>query len=145
MSGKESTSTAVVRAPEEGGGFLTPAGALFSTYPPAERAKVLGLMQGKATPLEEAVGKTIEVEHVVAHWVETVDEKTGEIKGFYRIVLGGTDGKAWQCASDGVRKSIGMIAHFYGRPPWSPALKLRVELIKTQRGRRTYALSPVAE
>jgi hypothetical protein len=140
---EEAKGTAI--APVQTGGPLDFGGLdaqLFSTFPAEDKARVVALMQGKAKPLAEAVGQEITVVHILAHSVETVTED-GEVLGLLRIVLAGPNGEAWQTTSEGIRNSVRIISKYYGRPPWTNGLKLKVESVRTRRGRNTFTLSPV--
>ena len=116
---------------------------LYSTFPADERGRVVALMQGQATPLADMVDKEITIRHILAHTVEKVDEKTGEVTALLRIVVQGADGEAYQTTSNGIRDSIRLLAKFYGLPPWPEGLKVRVLSIRTRRGFKTFTLSPV--
>lgn len=116
---------------------------VWSSFPATDANRVIRYMQGKASPLSENIGQTILVEHVLAHRVEMVDEESGEITLGDRIVLVTPKGDAYQAVSAGVRRSVQLIAHFKGLPPWTPPLKLKVEQIPTRRGFRTFTLTPV--
>lgn len=118
---------------------------LWSSFPPDEAGKVIGLVQGKATPLSELIGKEIAVRHIVAHRVELVDEDTGEISTGDRIVLVDSAGQAYGSVSDGIRRSLSLIMQVYGKPPWTPPLRLSVDQLNTRKGRRTYVLNPVTK
>jgi hypothetical protein len=115
----------------------------YSSYGKEEKGQVIRLLQGKHTPLADKIGEVIAVQHLVAHRIEVADED-GEVQLLDRIVLVDADGQAYQCVSDGIRRSLRYFAHFYGSPPWSPALKVKVEQITTRRGFRTFSLTPVA-
>ena len=116
---------------------------LYSSFPAADVNRVIKYMQGKATPLSEAIGKTLLVEHVLAHRVEMTDEETGEITLGDRIVLITPKGDAYQAVSAGVRRSLQLIFHFKGVPPYTPPLKVEVSQIPTRRGFRTFTLTPI--
>lgn len=116
---------------------------VWSSFPEARANDVIRYMQGRATPLSEMIGKTILVEHLLAHRVEMTDEETGEITLGDRIVLVTPKGDAYQAVSAGVRRSVQLIAHYKGLPPWTPPLKLEVAQIPTRRGFRTFTLTPV--
>jgi len=116
---------------------------LFSTFPAEQRGRVVALMQGQAAQLADIIGKEINVEHVLAHSVETVSEE-GEITALLRIVVVDADGTAYATTAAGIRESIRLLAKFYGLPPWKGGLKVKVESIKTRRGFKTFRLSPVA-
>ena len=116
---------------------------VWSSFPQGDANRVIKYMQGKATPLSEVIGKQLLVEHVLAHRVEMTDEETGEITLGDRIVLVTPKGDAYQAVSAGVRRSLQLIMHFKGVPPWAPAIKLEVNQIPTRRGFRTFTLTPV--
>jgi hypothetical protein len=99
-------------------------------------------MQGSdAESLDSVIGKTISVQHIVAHRVTVIDNDGVPIPAV-RIVLASGNGKAYYCVSEGVKESLRILAQFYGTPPWTPPLELTVNQIKTARNRRTYTLTP---
>ena len=109
----------------------------------AERAKLYALMTGAAEPLGNHLGEVIEVEHVIAHGVEIADEQTGEVREQPRVVLITPDGDAYQAVSWGVLKSLKMLAQMVSPPPFTPALRLKIQQLATRKGFRTYTLQPV--
>jgi hypothetical protein len=58
-------------------------------------------------------------------------------------VLIGPDEVAYSCVSEGIRRSIGLLAQFYGMPPWRGGIKAKVEQLTTRKARRTFILTPV--
>lgn len=118
---------------------------LWSSFPPEEAGRVIGLVQGQATPLADMIGKDIAIRHVVAHRIEMVDKDTGEVSIGDRIVLVATDGAAYGSVSDGVRRSLQLLMQVYGKPPWTPPLLLTMQQITTRSGKRTFCLNPVAK
>ena len=116
---------------------------LFSTFPDEQRGRVVALMQGQAEQLADHIGETISVQHILAHSVETVTDQ-GEVVGLLRIVIVAPDGTAYATTAAGIRESIRLLARFYGLPPWTDGLRVKIESIKTRRGFKTFRLSPVA-
>lgn len=116
---------------------------LWTSLPEDKPAKILQAMQGDSIPLANVLGKTLTVQHILAHRVELVDEETGEIDEGGRIVLLTTDGKQYACVSKGVLASLKAIMHYYGTPPWDKGLKLKVVQASTRGARRVFKLLPV--
>ena len=116
--------------------------SLWSSMPLTRRADIIGLMQGNSERLGNVIGEVIEVEHVLAHRVDMIDEETGEVTTGDRVILVDRNGRSFAGVSVGVRKSLQFIMALYGMPPWTPELKLRVGQIETKRG-RTFTLKPV--
>lgn len=117
---------------------------LFTSFPESEAGKVFELIQTSTGAVADLIGKQIAVKHIVAHSVEIVDEDTGEVTDADRIVLVTPDGQSFACVSNGVRRSLQMImALTNSMPPWDPAMVLEVSQKNTNKGRRTYILTPV--
>lgn len=138
---------ASAQLPEAAGGplnFDSITRDFYSSIPtntPEGKAETIRLMQAGAEPLDDVIGKTISVAHIVAHRV-MITQKDGPAVPAVRIVLADGQGKAWAAVSDGVKESLRILANFYGTPPWDPALALKVTQVRTRAGRRTYNLTP---
>lgn len=130
--------------PETSGGVFGSAFdlQLWSSFPPDEMGAVIALVQGSALALADMVEKVIPVRHILAHRIDSVDEDTGEVKTLDRIVLVTPDGTAYASTSEGVRRSLSLLMTVYGKPPWSPPLRLKLTQVNTRKGRRTFVLSP---
>lgn len=120
---------------------------IWTSLPHERRAEAAALVlgTGETERVSDAVNQVVEVEHVVIHRVELLDEKTGAIDEADRIVLLGANGESWAAVSSGVRRSLQVLGALYGLPPWTPALKLRVNQINTRNGRRYLTLTFYAE
>lgn len=88
-----------------------------------------------SAPLDDLVGKCVEVENVIIQPVEMVNMNTGEMEKRNRIVIITPDGDAFGCSSRGVETSMKNLFGIVGCPPWIPALKL--DVVKKQ-GRNGY-------
>ena len=107
-----------------------------------DKARVVGLLQKQVEPLADHIGETITIEHLVVHNVEMADED-GVAFEAARLVLVQPDGTAFGCVSEGARRSVGLLAQFYGMPPWKGGIKAKIEQVTTRRGFRTFILTPV--
>lgn len=108
-----------------------------------DKARVVRLLQTQGEPLADYIGKIITVEHVLVHNVDMVNQETGEVNEATRLVLIASDETAYTCVSEGIRRSIGLLAQAYGMPPWTGGMRAKVEQLTTRRGRRTFILTPV--
>lgn len=108
-----------------------------------DRARVVRLLQEPGEPLSAFIGQQITVEHVLVHNIELLNEETGELEEASRLVVIAPDGTAYSCVSEGIRRSIGLLAQVYGMPPWKGGMKVMVKQLTTRRGRRTFVLTPV--
>ena len=86
-------------------------------------------------PLDDMVGKVVEVENVIIQPVEMTDNATGEQTVRNRIVLITPKGDAYGCTSTGVETSMKNLFAIVGCPPWSPAIAF--DVVKKQ-GRNGY-------
>lgn len=86
-------------------------------------------------PLDDMVGKVVEVENVIIQPVEMKDNATGEQTVRNRIVLITSKGDAYGCISTGVETSMKNLFAIVGCPPWNPAIAF--DVVKKQ-GRNGY-------
>lgn len=141
------TSVAVVPAAKQpvaapaGGLFGLSGSEVFSSLPETDKALVVSLMQGKAEALADHINEVIEPVHVLGHLVPITDEETQTTSLEPRVVLVCADGTAYQCVSEGIRRSVALLMHYYGQAPWK-GLKVKIEQINTRKGRRTFLLTP---
>ena len=147
MAGEaEPTRTGQALVPAQGEAVLTPAGtadvycSIENT--PANRAKIVRLLQAGSTPLSDMTNKRVSIQHVLAHRVEAISED-GEPLELIRCVLVDADGKSYSASGLGVYKSMRNLFGFYGQPPYTPPLVVEVVPVKTRRGFTTFALQPV--
>jgi hypothetical protein len=86
-----------------------------------------------------------EVEHIFKHTITLENEETGEMVPTERMVLINKAGETVAFVSGGAITSIDNLTMIFGPAPWSPAIPVKLEEIKTRKGRRAYNLVPVME
>lgn len=69
-------------------------------------------------------------------------EPTGEMEPLPRTVLIGENGQTAQFVSLGIARSLQNLFGLWGKPPWTPALTVKLRQITTRKG-RTYNLEVV--
>lgn len=105
--------------------------------------KIYNAVSGEGENVSDHLKEVIEVENIVAHPVQMVDEKTGEITDALRIVLVSPDGTTYSSVATGVLSSMQKIMGIIGSAPWTPALKIMPVEVKTRNGYKTITLSLV--
>lgn len=96
---------------------------------PEGRAKLFLALQAESMPLGELLGESITVQDVVVHPAQSVDEETGGLKSFLRVVMIGPDGELYSCASTGIVEALSKFSWVFGSPPWVPPLKFRTKQV----------------
>lgn len=126
---------------------LNPLGqGVFSTLDPndpATRYDLAAAIHGEALGVDDLDDGPFELAAVVVHPQQLVDEETGEAFEVTRTVLKTGDGQWFAFCSAGVVRSLKTILSLWGPPPWIPPLKVRVERVKTRKGRITFVLKPI--
>jgi hypothetical protein len=109
-----------------------------SLDPRDERSLVLlpEIRFGAPKEIADLSDQVIEVEHVFWHHVSMEDEQSGEIKNLRRITLISPKDELYVGCGVGIRQSLEMYFPFLGLPPWSPAVKFRIRLIKLGEGKK---------
>lgn len=75
--------------------------------------------------LREYINVPLDIVDVMAHPVELVDEKTGEVVQAIRTILVDADGTAYAAVSEGIRSSISRLVQIAGSLPWNnPPLRM---------------------
>lgn len=106
-------------------------------------ALIVHMAGGDSRAVAEKIGEVVQVEHIIVHSVEGVDDNGEEWEG-ERAVLIAPDGSAVHCVSRGLIKALQLLFGLYGVPPWKPARSLKIVQLPTKRGRRTFTLIPAA-
>jgi hypothetical protein len=109
-----------------------------------QRDLVFLMREGDTERLKENTGVVIELVHVLAHPV-SLAKPDGEIIEAVRCVLLDVSGKAYQCVSEGVRRTLATLFRTYGTPDtWKKPKRLKVRLLSVGNGRSMLKLEPAA-
>lgn len=101
----------------------------------ASKAKIYNAISNPTHSLADFIGKQLEITDVVCHYVEMVDDNTGEVIQAPRMVFVDVKGETYQCISNGVLQSIKRIFPIVGMPSWKDEpLKLVVGQKKGRKG-----------
>lgn len=99
------------------------------------KAKIYNAISNPKHSLADFIGKQLEITDVVCHYVEMVDDNTGEVIQAPRVVFVDVNGETYQCISNGVLQSIKRIFPVVGMPSWKDEpLKLVVGQKKGRKG-----------
>lgn len=113
-------------------------GGMLYSYDRADLKQAVALymaVQGSDFSLDDMVGETIEVEHVVAHRATMVDKESGELIENTRTVLIAPDGLRYATRSETVRTDLERALAVFGvQFPLKPALRFKVVKIKRKIG-----------
>ena len=98
-----------------------------------EATKIMyNALTGSDILLNDIVGETISVKDVFIQEKEIVDDKTGEVKPKYRIILIGENGESYATGAYGIYNSLMTIFSLYGTPEvWEKPLKFEVAKVKS--------------
>jgi hypothetical protein len=111
------------------------------------QALAMRAIQGSDFALDDIVGETIEVSHVLATCANYVNKETGEVSPGLRLVLIGPDGTRYSTSSPFVADDINRAVIIFGRMlPWDPAMRFIVRKPKSKAPGRSYLqLEPIIE
>lgn len=111
---------------------------------PMERWELSSLAtDGESVKSGESVNKEIEVKYFYMHKVDIVDKKTGEVNSCVRTVLIDPDRTCYSFVSAGVAMSVYRMCMQFGKLPFNPPLKVRVESRAVGGGQKMLVLVPV--
>lgn len=117
---------------------------IFTTLPQeTDEQKALVLKAATSAPdmkPADLMGTPFPMANILAHQVTLMNDKSGELVTAVRCVLINPDGKTAGFVSEGVQRNLAMIFQLFGKPPYNPALFVRVKQVDTRRGNRTYTL-----
>jgi len=103
-------------------------GAFFSSIqnPTGDRNVAIKMYNAisDTLPLREYVNTPLAITDIMAHPVDLLDEKTGEVVPAIRTILIDQDGTAYAAVSEGIRSSITRLVQVAGQLPWSPPLHM---------------------
>lgn len=96
--------------------------------------------QSQDLQAEDVIGQDFPIKHWLNVDASAVNPDTGELSEFVRTVLITEDGKLIGMASDWVLSSLMSLQAFFGRAPWSPAIRVKISAQKSRNGRRFFLL-----
>lgn len=76
--------------------------------------------------LKDVVGQEILIKDFYIHEYQKADEKTGEVKSKFRIILFDKTGKTYATGSYGVFNALKNLVFAYGYPTYKDGVKVRV-------------------
>jgi len=110
----------------------------------ATKQKVLSAVVN-AVPLADNLGKVINLRHVVIQPVTGVNDVTGEIENYERVVLIDEDGSAFSASSGGIMNSLRTFFGVLGEPDtWPTSVPVTASALKGKMG-KFFTLSVVAK
>jgi hypothetical protein len=104
------------------------------------KIKAANMAMGQGVSVEELAGKEILVQDLLLKGIQITDPQSGEVVDAILTLLIPPTGAPVQCASWGVIGSLETVATLIGRPPWKPALKVKVESFRTRGKNLAYRL-----
>lgn len=118
---------------------------VLSTMDGDDRASRIATLQAMtdSTPLDEVMGKELELANYVVQPVEMPDEETGELVQVPRIILVTSDGTAYHAISGGIFSALKNISSILGMPSkdndeWP--VKVTPSTVKTRKGHKVFTL-----
>lgn len=94
---------------------------------PLDRAKYAALMMSELPALADMVNMTVDLVHLVITTVQKTDRETGEILTLPMAILVDTEGKGCVTYGSVPCNSLRRLIQSMGRPPYHPAIPLKVE------------------
>lgn len=96
----------------------------------------LSVMQSLSVP--DLNGAPVEVSAYAIFPQEEVDDETGEIRSYFRLVFACPDGKSVSTTSETIIRRMTMFLSIVGDGPWIPPLRVRFCERKSRKTGRTY-------
>jgi hypothetical protein len=85
------------------------------------------------------------LENIAIHTYTKVDGATGECVTLPRIILILAGGETVTFSSQGILRSLRLLAFVEGAPPWTPGLRIVIRQVEIGNARRTYKIDLVDE
>lgn len=114
------------------------------TTPEGGTKLVMGTLSA-LPPIKSMIGKEIKITDVYIHPVSSIDDETGELQNFARTVIYTSDGRAYDCGSMGILKSLDVLSMVRGAPPWVPGIAVVVDLRDVGGRKQWLSLQPVMD
>lgn len=92
---------------------------------------------GSIRSLIGAKNDTLRVSNIIAHMIQLLDEKTGEIVSVPRLVLVTPEGEGYHAVSNGMLSSMKKLIGLFGPAPWEPPVVIKPRRVPTRSGFET--------
>lgn len=104
-----------------------------------EKVAVYNAMSNPDERIADHINEVIELKDVFCEIVECSREnqETGEIvkDEVPRIVLVATNGKTYQCVSQGIFQAVKRLIAIFGAPTWEQGLKVRIKQVNSRQNK----------
>lgn len=134
------TSTAIANMSEKFAAFNSNAVSLITSMPGdsfEERTNLVRVVEN-AAPIQEHVGETISLVHVVVERAEFVNEQTGEFEPGARVTMIDTEGRSYVASSKGVLNSVQRLFSIVGNPDTWEGQSVPVKVVQRGKAPRAY-------
>ena len=92
-------------------------------------------------PLDEFLGKTINLRNFIVQSIDMADEKTGEMREAPRVILIDDQGNSYHAISHGIMSALTNVVAVVGEPStWPQAIAVKPTQEKTRAGFRVFTL-----
>lgn len=99
------------------------------------KAKIFNAINSPDEKIADHINKPIMLTDIVAHPVQLVDEKTGELLDSMRMVLVDENGVGYEAVSTGIVNAVSRILQIFGQPQtWDGPIKVVPVQKKTRNG-----------
>lgn len=135
-------STALVRPDQWGPGVRTVMGDAITSLAvdtPDGKRDLIRAYQEDCKGITDYINTVIDIRDILIHPAESLDEVSGNVHRWARIVLILRDGTLISCGSEGVMKSLRLGTIINGPLPWASG-KAKVKQQELGNGRRWYVL-----
>jgi hypothetical protein len=116
--------------------------ATFDPKTPEGARMLIAATLSTLPSIKEAVNKEILIAHIYSNPASREGDTPGEMEEWRRIVLLDDKGRGYTCGSQGIGKSLGIIALCRGNPPWIPPVRCTVISEDIGKGRTWMKLVP---
>ena len=125
---------------ETGSGVWVP----FAPETVAEKATLYNALNSTGEKLGDYVGDTVTVSNIILQGSTFLDEDTGEVQKFARLILVGPEGQIYKSTSRGMVRAAIQLMQVFGNPnEWGQPLNIQIERVQLRKG-YTYNFKVVA-
>lgn len=115
----------------------------FPTDTPQSRYQFTRFANQIAAPLLGERGKTLSLVGYILEVRQRENDDTGEIEEYKYVKLCCEDGKCYEAPGVTARRCMGRIAWGMPASPWTPPLKVKVDVIQRPNGHSLYSIVPL--